>query len=59
MRRTNKSKNRTAGESVGRAIFSAFFSTQTSSNMLFVKRTDLLNKAKLKQVKETHFGVTL
>ena len=36
-----------------------FFSTQTSSNMLFVKRTDLLNKAKLKQVKETHFGVTL
>lgn len=37
----------------------SFFWTWNCSNTLFVKRTDLLSKAKLKQKKGTCFGLTL
>lgn len=37
----------------------SFFLTWNCLNTLFVKQTDLLSKAKLKQRKETRFGLTL
>lgn len=46
-------------EDASAAEFFQLFLTWNCLNTLFVKQTDLLSKAKLKQRKETRFGLTL